>query len=183
MTISWRKPEAKLLDEVELNRVNKVAGLLNIVQAKAIDSYSMSPDGPVLTSVFLVSDLFLAEVRLDSKHLSFDVADRTLLFNYRVVFEAAEYRPPTINQTTTTDKPPATSSTENDLNKPASEAQSEPATLVPYVEVSLRHTENMTSKLCCFGDAIDDWLAYVMASYPPAYLTAGRRNGSDLSAR
>ncbi|GAB3499472.1 hypothetical protein GCM10027399_24860 [Curvibacter fontanus] len=155
MTIQWRLNSENLLDAVELERVNAALKLLQLKDGVAIDSYEMSPNGPILTSLFVVSGPYFCEIRMGGKHLEFDLTPADLLLNYRVIF--GEHVVPV----EASGEGSGTSSSGERASAP------EPQTKVTkFVTVELRHTDVMGSKMAYFGDSPEQWLQHVLKTYP-----------------
>lgn len=173
MSATWRIPYGQLLDHAEAKKIEQVIALLKIASAKAIDSYSMSADGPILTSVFLISTEFLVEVKMDTQHLNFDVTCASKLFNYRVKFAESEHRidPVTTNVVTPDISSPA-GAVVDDQPVELKPIEVSPVSLITFVEVNLRHTDTLSSRMCYFGNDKENWLSYVLESYPPSLLSA-----------
>lgn len=161
MPLSWRVSPEKLLDQVELKKVSQALSLLKLTDGKVIDSHSMSPNGPTLESVFVVSGTYFIEVDMRAKYLEFDVAHTTKLLNYRVTFSEhgqAIERTASAPELATTESSP--------LPSP------EILKITKFVTVSLRHTDTLVSNMSYFGDDIEAWLEYVVDAFPPSNLRA-----------
>lgn len=178
MKITWRTPSQTLLDDVELERINSTAALLKLNTAVAIDSYTMSSDGPILTSIFLVSEGYLIEVNLNSKYPSFDICSMKSLLNYRVTFGVHDNNTVNSNESEiSAESSLLEMNTKNDSN---SNVTMEPTLVRPtpksneikFVKISLKHTVNMESNLNYFGDDLENWLSYVLETYPKNLLLA-----------
>lgn len=154
MDIKWRIEPKELVDPIERERIETTLNLLHWKSAKAIDSYEMSPNGPVLRSIFLINDSYLCEVRMSGRDLEFDLTPIDYLFNYRVTF----------GEHLTQIEPP------NQGNDPTATEGTQPQTPVTvrtkYVTVSLRHTDTLSTIISYFGDDYDEWLRYVLDAYP-----------------
>lgn len=154
MDIKWRKAPEDLVDPIERERVETTLSLLEWKDATAIDSYEMSPNGPILRSIFLISQSYLCEVRMSGRDLEFDLTPIDYLFNYRVAF----------GEHVTQIEPPSQG------NDPAAtEVTPPPAPLTvrtKYVTVTLRHTDALATNLSFFGDESDAWLRHVLKAYP-----------------
>ena len=162
MPLSWRVSPEKLLDQVELEKVSRAMSLLKLTDGKVIDSHSMSPNGPTLESVFVVSGTYFIEVDMRGKHLEFDVARTTNLLNYRITFnehgQAIERAVASLESATTTESAPLPSL--------------EILKVTKFVTVNLRHTDTLVSNMSYFGDDIEAWLDYVVDAFPPSNLSA-----------
>lgn len=153
MTLTWRIAPEKLLDEVELGRVAKVQALFKLQDGKAIDSYSMSPNGPILESVFLANGRYFLEVSMTGKHLTFDAASNKL-HNFRVTYgEHAQ--------------PPEVLGEAHPEVGVAPASNSEGIKFKEFVVVRLHHTDTLRSDLSYFGEDMDAWLSYVVDALPP----------------
>lgn len=157
MTVAWRISREKLLDKVEHERVSKTMALLKLQDAAVIDSYSMSPNGPTLASVFVVNGDYFLEISMAGKHLEFDVASATQLVNYRVTF--GELDQPA--------EAPAVSGEASPTSGAAPAMAAESLKITKFVKVGLRHTDALYSELSYFGNDADDWLNYVLGVLPP----------------
>jgi hypothetical protein len=151
MKIQWRDNIEKSLDLVEHERINEVMKLLDLKDAIVIDSYSMSPNGPILSSLYLLSGPYLCEVRMTGKHLVFDISPAHLLANYRVTF--GEHVSPI--ETMVMSEPA-------DDSAQAREVQ---ITTTKLVTVDLRHTDGLATQISYFGDTPHEWLEYVLKTY------------------
>lgn len=162
MPLSWRVSPEKLLDQVELEKVHHAMALLKLNDGKVIDSHIMSPNGPTLQSVFVVSEMYFVEIRMGGKHLAFDLSHTRNLINYRVTFDEHGQ---TSEQATSALKSPSTTESAAPL---AAEIQK----LTKFVTVTLRHTDTLSSGMSYFGDDIKEWLDYVLDAFPPSNLLA-----------
>ena len=162
MPLSWRVSPEKLLDHVELEKVSQAMALLKLTDGKVIDSHIMSPNGPTLQSVFVVSGTYFVEIRMGGKHLEFDVARTRNLVNYRVTFnehgQTSERAVASLVSVSTTEGAPAPSP--------------EILKITKFVTVNLRHTDTLASGMSYFGDDIEGWLDYVLDAIPPSNLLA-----------
>lgn len=160
MPLSWRVSPEKILDRVELEKVSRAVALLKLTDGKVIDSHSMSPNGPTLESVFVVSGTYFIEIGMGGKHLEFDVAHTRKLVNYRVTFnehgQTTERAVASLESTATTESAPAPSP--------------EILKITKFVTVNLRHTDSLVSSMSYFGDDIEAWLDYVLDAFPPSNL-------------
>ena len=147
MNIKWRTDPESILDQFEIERVNEVAKMFRFDDCLAIDSYAMSVDGPILTSVFLPSDLHITEVHIDSKDLNCDISPMKSACNLRVT--KSETRPPIPNN--------------NDLA--STEDESVSLQPIKFIEVKLVHYNNLASNMGFFGDNADEWLSYVLDAH------------------
>lgn len=177
MEITWRTPAEYLLDDVELERVNSVATFLKLNRAIAIDSYTMSSDGPTLASIFLVSGGYLVEVKLTSKYKIFDLSAAKTIQNYRVTYGASAYdKDSTGNNDPEISNPSSlleVSSQGDDKVTSASNPvnpTSEPKGEIKFVKIDLLHTDRLSSELSYFGEDFEDWLSYVFEAYPKDFL-------------
>lgn len=152
MSNTWRKPAEEFLDNVELERVNKVIKLLKIEDAFIIDSYAMSANGPIVTSVFLVDNYYLVEVHLSGKNLEFDSASINTLVNYRIIIGED-----VISPETRVDTSPSTITVQN-------------AQAFKFISVTLRHSDKLISRMSCFGNETDAWLQHVLDVMPRSIL-------------
>lgn len=161
MPLSWRISPEKLLDQVELGKVSQAMSLLKLTDGKVIDSHSMSPNGPTVESVFVVSGTYFIEVDMRGKYLQFDVAHTTNLLNYRVTFsehgQAIER---------------AVAAPESATAESTALPSPEILKITKFVTVNLRHTDTLVSNMSYFGDDIEAWLDYVVDAFPPSNLSA-----------
>lgn len=177
MTISWRIRPEVFLDRVELERVNEAALLLGLGEASAIESYVMSADGPRLENVVLVSKEYVAEVRIASQELDFDIIPADLLLNIRVKRGSVPtVKPP--SQPTAGN--PAAAQVEKEANPdttvgPIAVVGTAEAVPITYVEIVFKHGESMGTKVSYFGSDANDWLKYVLRVYPKEILLKGPR--------
>jgi hypothetical protein len=95
MTIQWRIDPDTFLDSVEKTRVESAARILGIQNATAIDSYSMTPSGPVVSAVFLIDERYLAEIRMQGPKFDFDICDKRMVNNFAVSFGTVQQAAPT----------------------------------------------------------------------------------------
>lgn len=160
MTITWRKAPEFLLDIVEMERVNKVIALCKVEDASAIDSHTMSANGPVLNAIFLVNADYIIEVHLSSKHLHFDCGAANALMNYRVTFGV--HVPPAEGEAQAEAK--SSTATGDDIPLPF------PTQSFKFVTVSLKHTDVLVSEMSYFGEDADEWLDFVLNTYPRSLL-------------
>ena len=151
MSLTWRIPPT-FLDAVENKRVERAKLLLKLESPMAIESYTMSPDGPMVTSVFIVNDMYICEVRLTTKDFEFDATSINELINYRVKF--GEVAKPEIDASSI-----GLEQSQANLNSS-----------VKFVEVSLRHTDTLLTKVSYFGEDVDDWLAFFLKAVPKEVL-------------
>lgn len=168
MTINWRNPPSNFLDEVELARVMEALSLLKLTSGSAIESYTMSPDGPAVSSVFIVSEGYLCEIHLTTKGQEFDVCAADSVFNYRVKFGESEDVTDAESggrQDTSNDVPQ-----EDQATTDPTEKQSNPQKKVRFVEVLITHSDSLRSRLSYFGDDINNWLTYFLDVYPKKLL-------------
>ena len=158
MKLNWRTPPETFMDKVELGRVEKAMALLKFDVGTAIDSYEMTPDGPALSSVFILTGGYIFEVNMVSAHLEFDVANAARLANYRISFG---------EQAATADAASVLAGASSSVELPgASERGSESAKSTQFVVVTLRHSDEMASRFSYFGEDLDAWLEYVLSAYP-----------------
>lgn len=149
MAIKWRVKPESFTDQVEIARVEKTIELLKLDEVTAIDSYSMSPDGPILSSIVLLSETYLAEVTTSGKHLMFDMGSARGLINYRVTY--GEHAP------------------QIDASASGVEGSTTAAKPTKFVSVTLRHTDQLTTVMWFFGDDVDSWLNFIFEAYPPKF--------------
>lgn len=171
MAITWREPSRVVLDAVEVKRLDDVMSLVNLSSARAVDSYVMSADGPKLSSVFLMSEILLVEVRLNTKFLSFDLADVKKLQNYRVTFGELEHRVADIAtpELTAAVLPGVEAGV---LIEGTTAASAQVVHRTRFVEISLSHTDTLVTKMSYFGEDATDWVRYVLDAYPPSHLSS-----------
>ena len=156
MAIKWRiKPET-FMDKVEIARVNNTIARLKLQDGMAIDSYSMSPNGPILSAIFLVGGGYIAETRMGGKHAEFDASPVKVLVNYRITYGEHEAQAD------------AAVSTAAAGAGGAAESPSAAAQLTKFVSVVLRHTDSVYTNMSFFGEDVESWLDFVLEAYPPA---------------
>ena len=160
MTVAWRIDPEKFLDKVELERISKTMALLKLQEGTVIDSYTMSPNGPTLASVFVMGGNYLLEIAMVGKHLEFDMANATQLINYRVTF--GEHEQPA--------EGPAASGGASPTSDAAPASSADSIKTTKFVKVVLRHTDVLYSQMSYFGNDTDDWLNYVLDVFPPSNL-------------
>lgn len=151
MAIKWRSPPEVLLDTFELNRVNEVAAMFRMQDCTAIDSYEMSPDGPILTSVFLLNDEFIAEVRVDTKELNCDVSPIKSACNLRLKKVSTPSRSREEANISSTDSNPETASAT--------------AKDIVFAQVKISHYNDLSSIMGFFGDEVNEWLDFVLSTH------------------
>lgn len=168
MAIKWRGASSSFLDEVEMKRVEKAVALLRFESGSAIESYTMSPDGPTVSSVFIVTDDYLCEVKLTSKYDHFDVIAARSVLNYRVKFGETTDDENVQLAVATSASPIVAHDVVSDTDLPTQQS------IIPnktkFVEINIQHTDTLQSVLSCFGEDIDDWLAYFLEVYPKKFL-------------
>jgi len=118
----------------------------------------MAPDGPHLSSIFLINDSYIVELKLNGPDLQFDVAPSKLLANYRVNFDSVPA--PTVDA----ESLDTANTAQDGTFTPPSPRK------VPFVSVRLRHTSILMSQLNYFGDDLEIWLRHFMDAYPPSNL-------------
>jgi hypothetical protein len=168
MTIKWRIPPSSFLDEVEIEKVYNAARLLKLEYGTAIECYSMSPDGPTVSSIFLASDDYLCEVHLRTKHQEFDVSAAHTVLNYRLKIGESVHGA----SVDTVDLADISAAVllDSELSSDLATKRTLASSKIKFVEVTLKHTEALASQLSYFGDDIDDWLAYFLEAYPTKFL-------------
>lgn len=143
------------MDEVEVGRVNNVIDLLKLKDVIAVDSYAMSANGPILSSVFLLSGGMLTEVKMGGKYLKFDSCNASQMHNYRVSFGEHQVQPE------------ASPKGHDQASVPSEPAAATAAgAITKFVTVHVRHTESLASELTFFGEDLDAWLTFVLDVYP-----------------
>lgn len=154
MATKWRLNPETFMDKVEISRVEKTIARLKIQDAIAIDSYSMSPNGPILSSIYLVGGGYLSEIKMGGKHSIFDVSHAKTLINYRITYGEHE-----------TQVDSSVSNADTDVR---GIDQSPPATakLTKFVTLDIRHTESLATKINFFGEDLESWLDFVLEAYP-----------------
>ena len=155
MAIKWRIKQESFMDKVEIARVDKTIALLKLGDAVAIDSYSMSPNGPILSSIFLVSGGYLVEVAMGGKHLSWDAASASFLINYRVTYGEHEVAADVL------EAPNETVATKSEGK----------ATTTKLVTVLLQHTDVLATQMSFFGENVEPWLEFVIENISPKLVT------------
>ncbi len=168
MEIKWRQASPSFLDEVEMKRIEKAMALLNFESCSAIESYTMSPDGPTVSSVFIVTDDYLCEVHLTSKYDEFDVSAARSVINYRVKFGESMEGANADSAVAPSASPTVAQDVVSDSDSPM---QHSPAPRkIKFVEIQILHTDSLRSTLSCFGEDIDDWLTHFCEVYPKKFL-------------
>lgn len=119
-----------------------------------LPSLSLAQDGPVVHSVFLVTENYLCEVRLNQNSTDFDVAHVATIGNYRITIGKQEI---TQEELATQDGTPE---------------QKRTTTLVYSIaEVKLVHTIKLTTELTYVGENCDSWINQVFSAIPIHLLT------------
>lgn len=152
MAIKWRINPDDFMDKVEVARVEKAVAILKVEDVTAIDSYTMSPNGPVLASIFLVGGGYLAEVRMDGKHFSFDFGPKSLVDNYRITYGEHE------SQAETVEASPATAGQDTPPEAKRNMTQ--------LVTLRLTHTPILATTVTFFGNGVEEWLQFVLETLP-----------------
>jgi hypothetical protein len=153
MAITWRISPEIFMDEVEISRVQKTLVLLKLEEVTAIDSYRMSPNGPILQSIILLGEGFISEVLMGGKHLVFDFSSIKLLANYRVTYG---------EHSAQSDSPVA----------PETVIDSDTTVAQPtrFVSINLSHTDTLKTNMSFFGEDVDSWVEFVLKAYSPAHV-------------
>lgn len=151
MSITWRTSSTDLLDEFEFNRVKEAAAIFKLQDCVAIDSYEMSPDGPILSSVFLLNDDFIAEVRVDAKELNCDIAPIKSACNIRI-------RKMSVPSRVTEDV--GGDSLEGELGAINNTSQN-----INFVEIKIKHYNDLVSNMSFFGERLDEWLEFALSTH------------------
>lgn len=122
-----------------------------------LPSVSLAKDGPVVQSLFLVTEKYLCEVRLNQNSNDFDVALLTPIVNYRVEIGKQEI----------TREEPAS---EKD---PGAEKR---VTKLSYdtASVYLTHGDSMSTTLTYVGQGRDAWIQRVFTAIPIDLLIKSR---------
>jgi hypothetical protein len=161
MTFSWRIASSEFMDEVEIDRFNKVVDLLKIDYGAVIDSYSMSPDGPKLSSIFLINNDYIVEIGMNQKHLIFDFSPALLLINYRIKFD---------EHVTSADVPSNSEESASVFSENISEISSESHKNTRFVTLTFRHSDILVTHLSYFGADLEEWLQFALEAYPKTNL-------------
>lgn len=154
MNFNWRIPPQNFMDEVELRRFSEAMTLLKIESGTALDSYEMSPDGPILSSIYVFNVSYIVEINMVAKHLSFDASCVSKMINYRVIFGEHGIEPVIPNGSD-----PKTSIPISDSPK-----------ITKFVQLLVRHTDTLTTQLSYFGNDLDEWLKFAFDAYPKTNL-------------
>ena len=154
MAIQWRINPETFMDKVEIARVQKTIALLKFEEVTAIDSYTMSPNGPILLSILLLSGDYISEVLMGGKHLSFDFSCAKLLINYRITYGEHDAQIDGLAV-----------ALETEAN--ASAAVAKPT---KFVSIDLRHSDQLKTTMNFFGEDVDSWVDFVLDAYPPAHV-------------
>ena len=122
-----------------------------------LPSVSLAKDGPVVQSLFLVTEKYLCEVRVNQNSNDFDVALLATIGNYRVEIGKQEI----------TREEPASGT------DPATEKR---VTKITYDTASIlfRHTIDMTTQLTYVGEGRDAWIQRVFTAFPIDLLIKSR---------
>jgi hypothetical protein len=161
MKINWRISPEENLDQVELDRVNKALTILGIDEGTAIDSYTMAAEGPILSSIFFISKLYLVEIQLLGNELEFDISALNTLLNYRITFGAL----------------PITTNSDENANEASEQVPKENSSeaTIQYVKLDINHTEGLHSRINYFGPDKMEWLNFVVLNYPKELLLQRQR--------
>ena len=122
-----------------------------------LPSVSLAKDGPVVQSVFLVTETYLCEVRLNQNIHDFDIALVATIGNYRVE---------TGKQEITREEP--ASETGPSTEKRVTKITYDTAT------VEFRHTIDMGTELTYVGEGRDAWIEQVLTAFPIDLLVKSR---------
>lgn len=107
-----------------------------------IPSVELNPTGMQLKSIFLLSDKFIAELRIDPEEEEFDISPRTPIFNFRIRRSEVEG---------------SAANGEKIVHK--------------VTEVVIAHTvEGFLSRLSYIGDNQDEWMENVKSLFPYALM-------------
>lgn len=122
-----------------------------------LPSVTLAKDGPVVESLFLVTEKYLCEVRLNQNSNDFDVARLTVIGNYRVQ---------TGKQEITREEP--ASETDPGAEKRVTKFSYDTANIV------LDHTIELRTHLTYVGEDRDAWIQHVFAAIPIDLLVKSR---------
>ncbi|MFH0980319.1 MAG: hypothetical protein V2A79_02115 [Planctomycetota bacterium] len=122
-----------------------------------LPSVSLAKDGPVVESLFLVTEQYLCEVRLAQSNRDFDVTLVATIANYRIA---------TGKQEITREEP--ASGTD-----PATEKR---VTKITYdtAKISFIHTVKVATQLTYVGEGRDAWIQHVFTAFPIDLLIRSR---------
>ena len=122
-----------------------------------LPSVALAKDGPVVQSLFLFTETYLCEVRLNQNANDFDVVLLAAIGNYRVEIGKEEI----------TREEPAS---END---PATE---KPVTKLSYdtAKIRLIHTFHQVTDLTYVGEGRDAWIQHALTAMPIDLLVKSR---------
>ncbi|MCH8806409.1 MAG: Ail/Lom family outer membrane beta-barrel protein [Planctomycetes bacterium] len=129
-----------------------------------VPSLSLAKDGPVVETVFLITEKYLCEVRLKENANDFDVSLLATIGNYRVE----------------TDKQEITHEEAASEKDAATESQ---VTKITYDTAKIRfvHTVNVATDLTYVGEGRDDWIQQVFTAFPIDLLFKSRRERTNPS--
>ena len=122
-----------------------------------LPSVSLAKDGPVVQSLYLVTEKYLCEVRLNQKSNDFDVVLLASIANYRVKTGKQEI---TREEPASEKDPPA----EKRVTKIAYETAS----------IVFSHTFNMGTEITYVGKDRDAWIRQVFTALPIDLLSKSR---------
>ena len=159
MAIKWRIKCEGFMDKVEIGRVERAASILKAKDLTALDSYSMSPNGPILSSIFLIGEGYLAEVKMGGKHFSFDFCPVNLIDNYRIDFGEHEF------QAEASEVPIAPTVGQIELHETKK-------ITTQFVTLKLTHTPALATTATFFGEDVDAWLQFVLENLPASTITS-----------
>lgn len=124
-----------------------------------LPSVSLAKDGPVVGSLFLVTEKYLCEVRVNQRSNDFDVSLLATIGNYRVEMGKQEI---------TREEPVfgKDAATEKRVTKISYETAS----------ILLRHTIDMATVFTYVGEGRDAWIKHVFTAFPIDLLIKSRGN-------
>jgi len=122
-----------------------------------LPSVSLAKDGPVVDRIFLVTEAYLCEVRLNQNTYDFDVALVATIGNYRIEIGKQEI----------TREEPASET------GPSTEKR---VTKITYdtAIVQFKHTVNIVTNLTYVGESRDAWIEHVFTALPIDLLSKSR---------
>ena len=159
----WFPYEPLVPFEKVLARIELPISLMGEDCKHLIPSFAVSSDGPVINSLFLISQSLICEVRLRGLAQDFDIAQLVPILNYRVVVGTVEF----VFQAD--GEPKGTSISSPSTQAPASE----PTKLVmetAKVKIIQGPAATMHSEFTYVGPSRDAWLKTVVDALPISLL-------------
>jgi hypothetical protein len=132
------------LDPTEMSRLEWAIELIGQQPTHVIESHHMGQNGPYVSSVFLLFDHCLAEVRVSGGSQSFDVIDRNMVENYRVTLGDFQLK----KQPNAAEQPPP------------------PIETIMNAEIEITHRVGLGTTMAYFGSDAKGWIEFVLAALP-----------------